>query len=85
MNCMVKLTIEITEELDAELRKFCRQQQLAPEDAVREILRRRLAVRKFRDLAAETEKVARAAGFTSEEDMGLTAGAGNRCRPPRRT
>jgi predicted metal-dependent phosphoesterase TrpH len=66
---MVKLTIEITEELDAELRKFCQQQRLSPEDAIREILRRRLAVRKFRELAAGTEKYARAAGFSSEEDI----------------
>lgn len=69
MNHMVKLTIEITEELDAELRKFCQQQRLSPEDAICEILRRRLAVRKFRELAAETEKHARVAGFTSEEDI----------------
>ena len=66
---MVKLTIEIPEELDAELRKYCQQQRLSPEEAVREILRRRLAVRKFRELAAETEKYAQAAGFTSEDDI----------------
>jgi len=66
---MAKLTIDIPEELDAELRKYCEQQHLSPEEAVREILRRRLAVQKFRELASETEKCARAAGFTSEDDI----------------
>jgi len=69
MSSMAKLTIDIPEELDAELRKYCEQQRLAPEEAVREILRRRLAVQKFRELAGETEKYARAAGFTSEDDI----------------
>ena len=66
---MAKLTIDIPEELDAELRKYCKQQRQSPEEAVGEILRRRLAVEKFRELAGETEKHARAAGFTSEDDI----------------
>lgn len=73
MRGMAKLTIDIPGDLDAELRKFCEQQQLSAEEAVRQILRRRLAVQKFRELASETEKYARAAGFTSEDDILGTA------------
>ena len=73
MSPMAKLTIDIPEDLDAELRKFCQQRQLSAEEAVREILRRRLAVQKFRELAGETEKYARAAGFVSEDDILGTA------------
>ena len=66
---MNRLTIDIPDDLDAELRKFCEQEDLSPEDAVCEILRRRLAVQRFRDLASTTEQYARRAGYSCEEDI----------------
>jgi len=71
---MTSLTIKISDELNEELRKFCQDRQLSPQEAIGEILRRQLAVQKFRELAGETEKCARAAGFKSEDDI-LGAGS----------
>ncbi|MBN1347098.1 MAG: hypothetical protein JXQ73_30685 [Phycisphaerae bacterium] len=66
---MNRLTIHIPDDLDVELRKFCEQEGMSAEDAVCEILRRRLAVQRFRELARTTEEYARQAGYSSEEDI----------------
>ncbi len=69
LTLMNRLTIDIPDDLDAELRKFCEQEDMSVEDAVCEILRRRLAVQQFHELARTTEKYARQAGYTSEQDI----------------
>lgn len=69
LRVMNRLTIDIPDDLDAELRKFCEAEHVSPEQAVCEILRRRLAVQRFRELAQVTEKYAKEAGFTSEDDI----------------
>lgn len=66
---MNRLTIDIPDDIDVELRKFCEMEHLSPEEAVHEILRRRLAERRFQDLARTTEGYAEKAGFTSEDDL----------------
>jgi hypothetical protein len=66
---MMRLVIDIPEEMAAELAKFSEQQGLSPEKAAAEIIRRRLVVQRFDELAAVTEKYARAAGYTSEEQI----------------
>ena len=66
---MNRLVIDIPEDLDAELRRFCEEAHVSPEEAVREMVRRRLALHEFRDLAQTTENHATKAGFTSEDDI----------------
>ncbi len=66
---MNRLTIDIPDDIDVELRKFCKIEHLSQEEAVSEILRRRLAEQKFRDLACTTERYAKNAGCTSEDDL----------------
>jgi hypothetical protein len=69
MACMTRLVIDIPEEMAARWAKLSEQQGLSPEEAVREIMRRRLVVQRFDELAVVTEKYARAAGYTSEEEI----------------
>jgi hypothetical protein len=66
---MTRLVIDITEDMAAELAELGEQEGLSPEEAAKDIIRRRLVVKKFRKLAAEGAKFARAAGFTSEEQI----------------
>jgi len=69
MKCMVTLTVDIPDDMNAQIREICQNQNCSLEEAVRDVLRRWIAVQQFRKLAGETEKYARAAGFTSEEDI----------------
>jgi metal-responsive CopG/Arc/MetJ family transcriptional regulator len=66
---MTRLVIDIPDDMAAELARFSEEQGLSPEEAAKDIIRRRLVVKKFRELAAEGAKYARAAGFTSEEQI----------------
>jgi metal-responsive CopG/Arc/MetJ family transcriptional regulator len=66
---MTRLVIDISEDMAAELAKLSEQEGLSPEEAARDMIRRQLVVKKFRELAAEGEKYARAAGYTSEEEI----------------
>ncbi|MBN1553808.1 MAG: hypothetical protein JXA11_03630 [Phycisphaerae bacterium] len=67
---MNRLIIDIPDEMDAELRKFCESEHLSPQEAVQEILRRRLAVRQFDELAQQTEVFAKNAGLSEEDILG---------------
>ena len=66
---MKTLKITITDEIDERLEQFCRQQHQSAEDAVREIVKKRLIQDRFHELCRESESLAKAAGFRSEEDI----------------
>lgn len=69
MDPMTTLTVNIPEDLDKGLREYCRQQHVSVEEAVQEMLRDLLTAQKFEDLCRRTEKYARAAGVTSEDEL----------------
>jgi Arc/MetJ-type ribon-helix-helix transcriptional regulator len=66
---MVTLNVDIPEEMDAQIRQICQDQHCSPDEAIRDVLRRWIARQRFGKLAADTEKHARAAGFSSEDDI----------------
>jgi hypothetical protein len=66
---MTRWVIDMPENMAAELVKFGEQQGMSPEDAIKDIVRRRLAVKRFDELAAVAEEYARAAGYTSEDQI----------------
>jgi plasmid stability protein len=63
------LTIQLTDEVDQRLRAVSSREQRSPEETAAEILRKRLALDRFHDLCRESEMLAKAAGFTSEDDL----------------
>jgi methanogenic corrinoid protein MtbC1 len=66
---MTRLVIDISEDMAARWAKLSEQQGLSPEEAVKEAMRRQLVVQRFDEMAAVTEKYARAAGYTTEEQI----------------
>jgi predicted transcriptional regulator len=66
---MKALTINLSDDLDQRLRAMSTRERRSPEETAEEILRRRLMLDRFHDLCRESEALARAAGFTSEEDI----------------
>lgn len=66
---MKALTINLSDELAQRLGAMSTREQLSPEETAEEILRRRLLLDRFHDLCRQSESLARAAGFTSEEDI----------------
>jgi plasmid stability protein len=66
---MKPLTINLSEELERRLRDLSNRESRSLEDSVCEILRRRLVLDRFHDLCRQSEALAKAAGFQSEEDV----------------
>jgi plasmid stability protein len=66
---MKTLTIQLPDDLDRKLRERSDRTHRTPEETAQEILRRRLTADRFHDLCRESEALARAAGFTSEDDV----------------
>lgn len=66
---MSPLTIDIPDELRAELDEFCRRHALLCSDVVRDSLRRYLAVEQFRELRRKTLPFAEAQGILTDEDV----------------
>jgi predicted transcriptional regulator len=65
---MGTLTIRIEDELDSELEKLARSQHRTKSDLVRDMLRKRIAVEKFRALRRQALPLAEAAGYLTDED-----------------
>jgi len=66
---MKTITVQLPDEVERRLREVSSRQQRAPEDVAQDILRRRLTIERFHDLCRESEALARAAGYQSEEDV----------------
>lgn len=66
---MVTLNVNIPDEMNAQIEDICQQRHCTLDEAVRDVLRRWIAVEQFRKDAAEVRKLAEAAGFRSEEDF----------------
>ena len=69
MERMVTLTVNIPEDMSAQIREICARRRCGLDEAVRDVLRRWIAVEQFRKDAAEVRQFAEAAGFRSEEDI----------------
>ena len=69
MECMKSLTIILSDEVARDLDEVSRREHRSPEDVACDILRRRLILDRFHELCRESESLARAAGFTSEDDV----------------
>lgn len=63
------MTIHLPDDLEERLREFSRRERRSLEEVVFEILRRRLILDRFGDLCRESEALAKAAGFESEDDL----------------
>lgn len=66
---MAALTVDIPEEMKAQIGEICGRRGCTLEEAVRDVLRRWIAVEQLRKDAAEVRRFAEAAGFRSEEDI----------------
>jgi plasmid stability protein len=69
MEYMAMLTVDIPEDMKAQIREICGRRGCTLEEAVRDVLRRWIAVEQFRKDADEVRRFAEAAGFRSEEDI----------------
>lgn len=67
--CMKPLTINLPDDLEAGLEELSRREKASPEETVCRILRNRLWLDRFHQSCAESEKLAKAAGFESEDDI----------------
>jgi len=66
---MKPLTINLPDELVQRLCELSSREQRSPEDTICQILRKRLILDRFHDLCRESELLAKAAGFQSEDDV----------------
>ena len=66
---MKPLSINLPDDLVERLQELSSREQRSPEDTVCEILRKRLILDRFHDLCRESESLAKAAGFQSEDDV----------------
>lgn len=66
---MRPLTIDLPDDLDKRLREVSSREHRSPEETAKDILRKRLPLDRFHDLCRESELLAKAAGFTSEDDI----------------
>jgi len=69
VEAVVTLSVDIPEELNEQIQEICRRQNCTPGEALRELLRRWVAVEQFRKDAGKVRQLAQAAGFTSEKDI----------------
>lgn len=66
---MKSITLQLSDDLEEQLNRFSQREHRAVEDAAREIIRRRLAIDRFQELCSQTQQLARAAGYTSEDQL----------------
>lgn len=66
---MGTLSVDLPNEMNAQIREICRRQNCTPDEALRKLLRHWVAVEQFRKDASEVRHLAEAAGFTSEKDI----------------
>ena len=66
---MATLTIRIDDELDKDLEQLAKSQHRTKSDLAREMLRKRIAVERFRELRRKALPFAEAAGYVSDEDV----------------
>lgn len=63
------LTINLPDDLDQRLGEVSKREHRTPEETAQEILRRRLNLDRFHDLCCQSEPLAKAAGFNSEDEI----------------
>ncbi len=66
---MGTLTIRIDDELEHDLEQLAKSQHRTKSELAREMLRKRVAVERFRDLRRKALPLAEAAGYLSDEDI----------------
>ena len=66
---MGTLTIRIDDELEDDLEKLAKAQHRTKSDLAREMLRKRIAVERFRALRQRALPLAEAAGYVTDEDV----------------
>ena len=66
---MGTLTIRIDDDLDRDLEQLAKAQHRTKSDLAREMLRKRIAVERFRELRRKALPLAEAAGYVSDEDV----------------
>jgi predicted transcriptional regulator len=66
---MATLTIRIDEELENSLEQLAKSQHRTKSDLAREMLRKRIAVERFRELRRKALPLAEAAGYLTDEDI----------------
>jgi predicted transcriptional regulator len=66
---MGTLTIRLDDELEKDLEQLAKSQHRTKSDLAREMLRKRIAVERFRALRRKALPLAEAAGYVSDEDV----------------
>ena len=66
---MGTLTIRIDDDLDKDLEQLAKAQHRTKSDLARDMLRKRIAVERFRELRRKALPLAEAAGYVSDEDI----------------
>ncbi len=66
---MGTLTIRIDEQLENDLERLASSQHRTKSDLAREMLRKRIAVERFRELRRKALPLAEAAGYITDEDV----------------
>ena len=66
---MGTLTIRIDDQLENDLDQLAKSQHRTKSDLAREMLRKRIAVERFRELRRKALPLAEAAGYLSDEDI----------------
>lgn len=66
---MKSITLQLPDDLEEQLNLFSQREHRAVEDAARDIIRRRLATDRFQELCSQSQQLARAAGYTSEDQL----------------
>ncbi len=66
---MGTLTIRIDEQLENDLERLASTQHRTKSDLAREMLRKHIAVERFRELRRKALPLAEAAGYVSDEDI----------------
>ena len=66
---MGTLTIRIDDQLESDLEKLAQSQHRTKSDLAREMLRKLIAVERFRELRRKALPLAEAAGYVTDEDV----------------
>jgi predicted transcriptional regulator len=66
---MGTLTIRLDDELEKDLEQLAESQHRTKSDLAREMLRKRIAVERFRELRRKALPLAEAAGYVSDEEV----------------